>query len=337
MRTISLTLIALLCCAQAHAQFIPGAIAAWSFNNGNAQDDIGSHDGVVSFATLAPDRFGNGNNAYAFSGNLTNIQVAADPLFTMADSSFSVSLWFKSLNDTSVAGQDMVSWYRCGANAGCGPADAAFFMVRLTGGRVGCQVRDDQAHAIVLTSAPDSTFDDGTWHHAVMTVDQSLDEVKLYVDASLQAAQTDTLNTLSAGSVQVPLNFGRRYRMGWATSGFYFKGGLDDIAIYRRALTQGEVVQLFTMADPNVGLAEGNATLPVSVRHDADNDRFVITAELPMNGSVRVLDLQGRQLTKRPVAQGVTYVPTIAWARGCYVVHVEAGQGRHAVTRVVVP
>lgn len=54
-------------------------IASYSFN-GNAKDDLGPHDGVVSGGILTEARFGNSSSAYYFGGtNFIMIDISASP------------------------------------------------------------------------------------------------------------------------------------------------------------------------------------------------------------------------------------------------------------------
>ena len=77
-----------------HAQISGnGLVARYSFNNGNANNDIGTNHGSVSGATLAQDRFGNPNKAYSFDGAGNFISLGSST--TIKPTVGSVSLWVK--------------------------------------------------------------------------------------------------------------------------------------------------------------------------------------------------------------------------------------------------
>ena len=77
---------------------------------------------------------------------------------------------------------------------------------------------------------------DGTWHHVVGVYDGN--ELVLYVDGQEVARNTigaRTLNTTNA------LRIGEN----WSQGNSFFAGNLDEVRVYDRALTAGEVDQLF--------------------------------------------------------------------------------------------
>ncbi len=69
-------------------------IGAWEFN-GNADDTSGNgNHGTVSGASLAADRFGNVQSAYAFDGD-DHIRVADNPVLRPT-AAMSATLWMKA-------------------------------------------------------------------------------------------------------------------------------------------------------------------------------------------------------------------------------------------------
>jgi hypothetical protein len=68
-------------------------IAFYPFN-GNANDQVGNNNGIVSGATLTKDRFGNTNQAYSFNGTDNFIRVPNSSALNFVKS-ITVSLWFK--------------------------------------------------------------------------------------------------------------------------------------------------------------------------------------------------------------------------------------------------
>jgi hypothetical protein len=78
-----------------------------------------------------------------------------------------------------------------------------------------------------------------TWHHLVVTYDGSTDTAKAYVDGILKNERI--LGMIPAiPQTNYPLFIGAR-------GGFepWFKGRLDEIRIYNRAISQAEVLELF--------------------------------------------------------------------------------------------
>lgn len=92
----------------------------------------------------------------------------------------------------------------------------------------------------------------GDWHYVALVVDRR-NATMIYVDGVLDAqgvaAEGTDVNTES------PLNIGRSFQDG-SSARRYFKGIIDEVSIYNRALDAGEVEQNF--------LAEGLAVEPAA-------------------------------------------------------------------------
>uniref|UniRef100_UPI0025F628B9 LamG-like jellyroll fold domain-containing protein n=1 Tax=uncultured Candidatus Kuenenia sp. TaxID=1048336 RepID=UPI0025F628B9 len=92
------------------------------------------------------------------------------------------------------------------------------------------------------TATKDFTESNGSWYHVVGTYNMTTGEQKLYVDGQLVDTQTHP-----TGNVIVPLTnrdymaIGTRY----ADWGF-FRGSIDDVHIYNRALSDQEIQNLYT-------------------------------------------------------------------------------------------
>lgn len=86
-----------------------------------------------------------------------------------------------------------------------------------------------------------TTFTDSKWHHFICTYDAITRERRIYVDGSLSRTATAPSNFIGTSLVAV----------GRANHGAYqFNGLLDDIRIYKRAMTSREVQQLYAENSP---------------------------------------------------------------------------------------
>src|SRR4030095_14165440 len=70
-----------------------GLVAKYTFNHGNAQDEVGNNDAKVVGATLAEDRFGNSRSAYYLHGNYGSY-LNLGTSQTLKPIKGSISLWF---------------------------------------------------------------------------------------------------------------------------------------------------------------------------------------------------------------------------------------------------
>jgi hypothetical protein len=87
---------------------------------------------------------------------------------------------------------------------------------------------------------------DNQWHHVAVVVREASppnlhDDVKLYKDGEL--AEIDDIGLLDLWPIETGDQLDVRIGRG-------FKGALDDVRIYNRALSEDEVKVLFTLATP---------------------------------------------------------------------------------------
>lgn len=158
----------------------------------------------------------------------------------------------------------------------------------------------------------------GFWWHVVMTHDGTND--KIYVNGQLANSKpaSGKLNTT-----------GRMLGMGGnpIEGGQYFNGALDELKIYNKALTDGEVEQLFNagttgtnnlFTDALKGKVRDVYPVPAAdkvwVKHQFDNNQPLL---------VRIFDMQGREVdqlyfNKNEIPAGQFSVNTSHYAPGKY-------------------
>ncbi|ABQ27183.1 Ig-like domain-containing protein [Geotalea uraniireducens] len=138
--------------------------------------------------------------------------------------------------------------------------------------------------AIDYTVSTNAPITQGKWHHVAATFDAGA--VKLYVNGVEVASKVSSITVLKAGTS--PLNLGFE-----PTTGRYFNGLMDEVAIYKRALSPEEIRSHYN-ALPTVTLASpgqttkyrpgdaGNAT--VTVNHDPGVSSLICTASGAASG-----------------------------------------------------
>ena len=214
-----------------------GLVGWWPFN-GNANDESGNgNNGVVNGATLTSDRFGNANGSYYFNGANSNfIEIPSSPSLNTTNASFTWSFWIK-YNSISSDG-----WY---SNPGIisktqnGTTCNGATLIE-GGGRIGAQnlmncgtnLINNGVGTIQITA-------DNIWHHVVMTL-RNGDSTKTYIDGVFQ--QSNYVDITFSVYSNTPVRIGRPTDPYWKS----FTGNIDDIAIYNRALSQAEIIQLYT-------------------------------------------------------------------------------------------
>jgi hypothetical protein len=238
--------IAMLCvflgCAVGSAQTCvpaPYGIISWYPAEGTAQDVIGGNNGgMTGLATFGPGRV---RQAFVFQGQPNDAVTLGNVTafdFSGADS-FSIEAWVNiaSLATLPNDGSVIVALnYHCTL-----PTPAMQMLAIQIGGKAFFAVRDALGNqSTVLTSGPVQT---NKWIHLVGVRDAACHKIYLYVNgapATLPVA--DSTATTGSLANNVSDYIGRRPLCGTTDP---FNGKIDEVAIYRRALTACEVAALY--------------------------------------------------------------------------------------------
>lgn len=221
---------------QGAASLDDGLVAHWTFDEGSgdvARDVTGNgHDAVLKAVEWVPSPRG---HALRFDsrGDLARY-AGVETMILSGDMTLAV-------------------WVRTDAAAGAGTNRLIFgdtglgvernLNLRLDGyGNLRFEWADGKVNASLL--APASLLN-GTWKHVVVSADSGAGVAVLYVDGA-EAARTEMPLPISPAPVRERLT-------GWFYNGF-FQGDLDDIRLYRRALSAAEAGALFAaQADLQIG------------------------------------------------------------------------------------
>ena len=235
-----------------------GLVGWWGFN-GNAQDGSGNgNHGTVNGATLTTDRFGNQNGAYSFDGVDDYILANQYPL------SFPLSylFWIKadSLIDLSNVGTQSNSGATIisqgGSNNPCNYCDFAsgFKLGNYGAGELNCSsyqwLETEYGNGCnfnyVSSCNPSAQINFG-WQHITVVMRQNI--LLRYFNGTIVDSISHNISTLSHSGF--PLSFGARYvaNMPGTTLGEW-KGKIDDIGIWNRALNQQEITNLYNSQLP---------------------------------------------------------------------------------------
>ncbi|HAR20852.1 MAG TPA: hypothetical protein DCR46_09320, partial [Cytophagales bacterium] len=212
--------------AQNVPSYVPsnGLVGWWPFN-GNADDVSGNgNHGSVNGATLTKDRFGNLNQAFSFDGVNDNIDI----LDNFNSGSFSISVWSNSAFNSSF----------------CNPCNAIVSKINnpnqytnfeLRGPNIFLFGEQNQFNSLVFSSDKLSL---GVWYNVSLSFDSLSKTAKIYLNGVLQ----DSISDISiSNESNDPVSVGARPISGELP----FKGQLDDIGIWNRALTQQEITNLY--------------------------------------------------------------------------------------------
>jgi len=197
-----------------------GLIHSYDYN-GNADDSVGSADGVVSGATLTTDRFGNANSAYLFNG-----QSYIDSTFTNPTTG-TFSFW-ASLGNQSDTGDMLFSID--------GPYGVNLWLYDPYG-MSGAAWNTWDSNSNLFDGSPiSSTVRNGGFHHYVVVNEQATNSTKLYIDGGY------------VGSADYRFFNGDLFRVGAGKHdlGYAWDGVIDEVKVYDTALNNTDINTLYS-------------------------------------------------------------------------------------------
>lgn len=246
-----------------NAQTLDGIRAYYPFN-GNANDEsANNNNGTVLGPTLTTDRFGNPNSAYKFNGTSDYIKVQDHTSLRPTDA-VTVSAW--------VNAEDFTSWNIIVCKRYRHSSFPYNSYLLFASGSAGAAQK--WSFGTTGTSTDKYVFspnliDTNKWVHIAGTYDKNINDsnIKLYVNGSL--IDTDNANfTLAYTDSSL--------RIGMAIPGpskQFFKGKIDDVRIYGRALCESEIksftdsIKIIRVGQSNVSICGSSSSEYIELIH----------------------------------------------------------------------
>lgn len=199
-----------------------GLVAYYPFN-GNANDESGNgHQGVAYGATLTTDRFGNQNRAYHFNGTSDSIALSNTSSLNFSSGGFTLSAWANfsgNLTDGLIVAKHVV-----------GTSNNNGLFISVWHNQFAFYLKEPR-----LTTP--LTYSDNAWHHLVGVYDGTAQYI--YVDGFLKASLGESGPISNVVSMKIGSGSGPLSPLA------LFRGMIDDVRIYSRALSQSEIQQLY--------------------------------------------------------------------------------------------
>jgi hypothetical protein len=191
-----------------------GLVGYWPFC-GNANDESGNaNNGTVNGATLTTDRFGNTNSAYNFDGINDNIGLGNFFNYT----SFSISMWVKPGNQNGHA--VIIDNNHASSN-----------------NWVFQTISNFSNNGYNFINSNEVLLSTNNWNHVILSY--SVGVVRVYLNGNLVTETPWSLNYNNSPSLFLGY---------WqAANARFWKGDMDDIGIWNRALTQEEITNLYNV------------------------------------------------------------------------------------------
>lgn len=223
-----------------------GLVGWWPFN-GNANDESGNgNNGTVNGATLTTDRFGNTNRAFNFDG-LSNYISIPDNNSLDFISTYSISVWVQ-IPDYSTP------QFQNGSGA-TDPTRTVIAKPRDSGWQTGYSIGSvDGSQSNKFVHRNNTNSNQSFVHsNAPLPLNTWVNIVAVRTNTSLLLYKNGILESYSSLSFSLsnssePLYIGKEFtnlNENWYR---YFKGKIDDIGLWSRALSQQEITALYNAA-----------------------------------------------------------------------------------------
>ncbi|SEP99151.1 Por secretion system C-terminal sorting domain-containing protein [Hyunsoonleella jejuensis] len=188
----------------------------------------------------------------------------------------------------------------------------------------------------------DTGLNDGNWHHIAVTYDPAdgdkLSDCKIYIDGVLSTNSGDTPGSANPGtgisfnstSTVINTNTSNFLKVGSAVyNSFTFDGAIDDVRIYSRALTAGEVTQVASRQT----LSTGSTTALENTIRAYPNptvDKLTVNIGSKEDFSVAIYNVLGSRVKTNLVSRenGEAVLDFSDYAVGLYYVEVSTDTNR---------
>lgn len=261
-------------------QVTNGLVAKYSFNNGNANDEVGSVNGVVHGAVLTADRFGNAGQAYDF---INGEYIALPDAPALKSATMTVSLWVKI--DGFNPGLNPQNFIYTIINS---PTNAYFATFSMT-----INTLDSTYFSIAQNNPSESIYGYSAhesypiWQHNVLSIDN--DSIKMYIDGQHEwSYYKGFTTTFTSDSIYIGVSGNTTYYGN-------LNGSVDDIRVYNRVLSNVEVDSLFNEPNPaTMSLNESQSDINVSIYPNPAQNFIYLTSQENLNTNYSILDISGR-------------------------------------------
>ncbi len=195
----------------------------------------------------------------AFGGPTTSQWVLVND-YPKPDSVLSVSAW--------VQAESLVTWGSIAKNWGDPTSGQFHFGLNETGGDLSNYIT--QSGGGTVSAREQQALPTGSWHHAAFVCDGA--RLRLYHNG-VEVASSSYDGTIVAAPVMASLAIGVKTRDDGITPAFgFWHGRMDDLGLWRRALTPDEVNGIYTAGLAGKDLTQASATptnVPLTIAREA--------------------------------------------------------------------
>lgn len=250
-RLIIILSIALLCgpmCINVLSVEPTDLMAYWSFDKDGGKtvaDDSGNkHEGKVLDAVW--DKAGKSGGAMSFKGKGDYVEVTNDPTLDPGKDNWTIELWLKRSNIADNDWQKIITKYPgayTGYRLGLNPTTSG----------IHCIFGEGEASKVEFITT--TAIKDTDWHHIAAVFDRSGDAV-IYIDGIPDVTKA-SIKSIKNVTTDKNIDIGRCWWCGGGTT-MGFQGNIDEIKLWRSALTKDEVKQAMDGLLSKIAVSTGN-------------------------------------------------------------------------------
>lgn len=284
--------------------YVPtNGLLAWYGFNSSPNDDSGNNNHAVNNgATYYNDRFGNVGAAGYFNGS-NAYMVVQTPSFTLSESgNFTYSFWIRK-EVQPAAGIVMMT----GVNT------PGVFITLVQGPSQTTFGTNIQQSAWAFINAPHTL---NVWDHYVATYDAGA--MKLYKNGNLESSGTYPYN--GATAMNVPLYIGKGIGSG------NFLGGIDDMGIWNRTLSDQEIIDLHNNSITGLNAVAGNGSTGMLYPNPVQEALRLPAEEMEAADTYRVINAMGQIMQEGQLERGQNNLSLTDMPEGVYVLQTDKGK-----------
>jgi hypothetical protein len=208
---------------------IDGLVGWWPFN-GNANDESGNgNHGIVDGAILTNDRFGKEQSAYSFDGNDF---ITCSPELPINNNPRAFSFWIKTKD---VGSMSIITYGKVTPGQKFSIQSSNQYPPSLTYNHiyVSCEFNDIYSSTQISTDV---------WTHILVNYNTNKLQVFINNQLNIELNKFNYFTNSLVSSINTVLS---KLYIGTSIQDEWFKGKIDDIGIWNRALTNEEISKLY--------------------------------------------------------------------------------------------
>lgn len=247
-----------------------GLVAEWHFDD-DAKDSSGNgNDGVIHGAAFVD---GISGKALSFDGSNDEVDFGSGTTLNLPNA-LTIEAWIYPQAST-IGGIVMKGKYQ-------NEYDASYSTIYGSDNKISFLVWNTPHTRLELISNNALTLNQ--WHHIVYTWDGSTTAARIYINGNLDNEIANTGINL-AMSTNEPLRIGRFKNIDYGEK--WFKGIIDEVRIYNRALTADEVISHYEGKQSSLSLTK--TTSPQSIKQGQTS---TVTVSVENTGTTDINDIE---------------------------------------------